>query len=82
MECDSIHSTIEHAKKHTTVFVPQQWSTVISMAQRKNLYLVVLLKFDKIRNIKAFTMEGCPNMGVPITGCKINWKYVRWVQVR
>ena len=51
MEWDSFHSTIEQAKKHISVFAPSQWSTVTSMAWRKNPYRVVPLKFDEIRNI-------------------------------
>ena len=36
MECDSIHSTIETAKRKTSVFVPSQWNTVIKLARKKN----------------------------------------------
>ena len=33
MECDSMHSAIEFARKKTEIYVPQQWSTVIRMAR-------------------------------------------------
>ena len=53
-ECDSFHSTIEQAKKHTSGFAPLQRSTVISMAWRKNLYFVVPLKLFYERNFMTF----------------------------
>ena len=36
MECVSMHSAIEHAKKGMSVFIPDQWDTVIHMARRNS----------------------------------------------
>jgi hypothetical protein len=41
MECDSMHSAIEFAKKKTDIYIPSQWATIIRMARRKNPYYVV-----------------------------------------
>jgi hypothetical protein len=44
MECDSMQSTIEQAKKRTSIFIPSQWDTIITMARKKHPYIVVPLK--------------------------------------
>jgi hypothetical protein len=44
MECDSIRSAIEFAKKKTQIFVPGQWDTVITMARRRDTYMVIPMK--------------------------------------
>ena len=35
MEVDSMHSCIEHAKKHVDVFHPGDWVPIIHLARRK-----------------------------------------------
>ena len=46
MEADSMHSAIEQAKKCTSIFVPSQWATVISMARKRHPYIGTPLKYD------------------------------------
>lgn len=41
MESDAIHSSIEHAKKNTSVHVPSNWNTVILTARQKKPYIIV-----------------------------------------
>ena len=82
MECDSIHITIEHSKKNTSVYVPSNWNTVISMARRNNPYLFIPMKHDDVMNFKLFSSVSCPNFKMASTGEKINWTKVCWVQVR
>ena len=38
IEADSIHSSVERAKKSTKVYHPSQWDTVVSMAKKINPY--------------------------------------------
>lgn len=52
MECDSIHSAIEFAKKKTQIYVPSQWDTVISMARRKDPYLTIPMKHTDFLDYK------------------------------
>jgi hypothetical protein len=82
MECDSVHATIETAKRKTVVYVPSQWHTVVSMARRRNPYLVVPMKHDDVMDLKAFVKMYCPNVKVSSSGERINWLQVRWIQVR
>ena len=62
MECDSIHSTIETAKRKTSVFVPSQWNTVIKLARKKNTYIVIPLKYCDVLDFKKFAQKHCQNM--------------------
>lgn len=57
MECDSMHSAIEFAKKKTEIFIPQQWSTVVRMARRTKPYMVVPLKHSDVYDLKDLTRK-------------------------
>lgn len=82
MESDSIHSAIELAKQNTEVYVPANWNTVVSMARKKNPFVVVPVKYVDIADYKTFSKGHCPNMKISINGERINWLNVKWVQVR
>jgi hypothetical protein len=55
MECDSMHSAIEFAKKKTDIYIPSQWATIIRMAKRENPYYVVPLQYENIYDFKEVT---------------------------
>jgi len=57
MECDSIHSTTETAKKKTSVFVPSQWNTIITMARHGKSYHVVPLTYADTLDFKDFVQK-------------------------
>ena len=48
-----MHSAIEQAKKCTSIFVPFQWATVISMARKRDPYIVIPLKYDQLKDLKS-----------------------------
>lgn len=80
MECDSMHSAIEFAKKKTEIYVPQQWATVVRMARRKDPYMVVPLKFGDIYNFKELTKNTMKYRKDDITGEKVNWLHIKWLR--
>ena len=82
MECDSVHSTIETAKTKTPVFVPSQWSTLISLARKCNPYVAIPLKFDHVLDWKTCANKHCPSLKKATTGETICWLKVRWIQAR
>ena len=82
MEADSMHSAIERAKNCTSIFVPSQWSTVISMARKHDPYVVIPLKYDNFKDLKKLKSTQCSNMKVDITGKSVNWLQVKWIQCR
>jgi hypothetical protein len=57
MEYDSVHSTIETAKKKTSVYIPSQWSTLVSLARRSNPYIAIPLKYYHVLNWNAFVSK-------------------------
>jgi len=80
MECDSVHSTRETAKRKTSVFVHHS-GAVICFARKAQPY-VVPLKFDHVLNWKEFAKIHCPNMKKTTTGTHVNWLNVKWIQAR
>ena len=82
MECDSMHSAIERAKRLTSVFVPSQWDTIVRMARRRNPYVVVPIKHQDILNFKPLTQQIVPATAVDLEGNKVQWMKIVWVQVR
>lgn len=51
MENDSIHSAEDYAKKNTKIFVPDQWDTIVSMARKRNPYVVIPLKYSDVYDL-------------------------------
>ncbi len=82
MEWDSVHATIETAKKITSVYVPSQWGTVVSLARKKHPYIVVPLKYEHVLDWKKFASTHCHNLKTGSRGEKINWLHIKWIQVR
>ena len=81
MEADSIHSSVERAKKSTNVYHPSQWNTVVSIARKKNPYIVIPLSFRDFYDLKKVRHASCKNMKETATGAKINCLKVKWIKI-
>jgi hypothetical protein len=81
MEADSIHSSIERAKRSTKVYHPSQWDTVVSMARKRNPYIVIPLNYRDFQDLKALKTDLNMNLKKAVTGETINWFKVKWIQV-
>ena len=81
MECDSMHSTIEHAKAGAAIYIPDYWDTPIHYARRRNPYTVVPLRFDNFYNLTEFAKEECSSFKTDIEGSRVNWMKVKVVKV-
>jgi hypothetical protein len=77
-----VHSSIETAKRKTSVFVPSQWHTVIALARKRNPYVVIPIKFTDIKDFTSYTNKVCLNRKMSCTREKVNWLRIRWIQVR
>jgi hypothetical protein len=77
MECDSMHSAIESAKKATSIFIPSQWDTVIRMARRNNPFVVIPLNHQSIWDLKKLAGKICKNLKVDQTGKRVNWMKIK-----
>ena len=80
MEYDSVHSTIETTKKKTSVYVPLQWSTLVSLARRSNPYIAIPLKYYHVLNWNV--NKHCSNLQWSTASEKISWLNVHLIQVR
>lgn len=81
MECDAMHSSIEHAKKSTSIYVPDQWDTVIHMARRQKPYTVIPMRFDSFYDLKTHTESNYKNFKTDIQGNRVNWLKVKVLKV-
>ena len=82
MECDSVHATIERAKKGVDVFVPSDWNIVMALARRRNPYTVIPLDNKEILNIKAFVNDNNLNLKVFENGEKVAWKKIKVIRAQ
>ena len=73
-----MHYAIEFAKRKTEIFVPQQWATVVRMTRRKDLYLIVPLKYGDIYDFKDLAKTSMRKEDTK--GGKINWLHIRWLR--
>ena len=77
MEVDSMHSCIEQAKKKTTVFHPDQWSTVASLAIRKRPYKVVQMRYNEFYDLKKLAGHLLHNVKKDIDGETVHWMKIK-----
>ena len=77
-----MHSAIEHAKKRTAIYHPDQWDTVVHMARRNKPYVVVPMKYNNFKDLKSFTKEEYSNMKTDTEGKKVNWMKIKVIRVR
>ena len=81
MECDSMHSAIEHAKKATKIFVPSQWDTVIHMARYSKPYIVVPMKYYAFYDLRKVDFVQSFNFQLDMKGQKISWLKIKMLKV-
>jgi len=55
MECDSMHSSIEFAKRNTDVFCMSAWKSIFKVARRKNQYKIHQLCHKDFIDCKALS---------------------------
>ena len=77
LECDSMHSAIEHAKKHVKVHSIDQWEGILTMARRKKPYKVTRLQYSDFYNLKALVTATVSNKSTDTDGQSVSWQKVR-----
>jgi hypothetical protein len=81
MECDSMHSTIEQAKKRASIFIPSQWDTIITMARKKHPYIVVPLRFNQFYDLQKVAKENYGSFKQTTDGEKVNWGKIKIIKI-
>jgi hypothetical protein len=79
MECDSMHSAIEHAKKRTHIFVPSQWDTVVRMARQNKPYTVIPMKHKDFLDFKPLAKQTISKVQKDVDDKKVNWLNMKWI---
>ena len=82
MECDSMHATIEHAKRTNNIYIPSQWDTIIYNARRKNPYSVLPLTFVDFIDFKKMQADFYKNFDKNTEGEKVKWRDIKHLQFR
>ena len=81
MECDSMHSAIEHAKKATSIYHPEQWDTAVHMARRNKPYVVVPMRYDSFKDLNSFTKDVYSKMKTDSGGKRVKWMKIKVLRV-
>ena len=75
MEVDSMHSSIEHAKKVTKIYVPNDWFNVIALARRNHPYHIISLGYSDFTDFKIL-QKMINNTKVDVAGNQVRWSKV------
>lgn len=81
MECDCMHSAIEHAIKNTSIFIPSQWDTVVGLARKKNPYVVVPLRFNQFSYLQKLATENFGSFKYDTDGKRVSWIKIKVLRV-
>ncbi|KAK7106444.1 hypothetical protein V1264_017700 [Littorina saxatilis] len=82
MECDSMHSAIETAKKKIQVAIPDQWHYVIECARLSQPYTVHELEFGDFIDYKKVAASTMRNTKTDAAGNRINWLQISWFRFK
>lgn len=80
MECDSMHASIEHAKKFKSLYSVEDWKAVMTAARGKKPYVVNQLHFNDFYNLKQLAAVSITNRNLSTSGEKVNWLSLRWLR--
>jgi len=81
MECDSMHSAIEHAQRHLAIYSLHEWVNVIKSARRYRPYAVKSVEVSDFKNLKSLAAKLVKNRRNLTSGGEINWLNIRWIRV-
>jgi len=81
-EGDSMHATIECAKKGKIIYVPSQWMTLVRCAKlKKNLYVVYELSNEDFLNFKPLVENKELNWKLSTEKEIIKWNNIKEIMV-
>lgn len=73
MECDSMHSAIESAKRNVDVYSMLEWRNVFRQARRRNEYKVIPMNHADFWDLKALVKSNMCNRRKDTEGNNVNW---------
>ena len=81
MECDSMHSAIEHAQRYQKTYVPNDWLNVMKSARRRHPYQTEQLSFGDFYDLRALAKDLLSNRKTNSSGKSVNWMEIRCIRV-
>ena len=82
MECDSVHSTIERAKRTVPIYAPMNYYTVIARARHKQPYVVHPMGQIDFKDFSIISKQYITNCSKTSTGDTAAWLRMKWMQYR
>lgn len=73
MECDSMHSAIENAKKNVKVYTIGEWCNVITLARRSKPYTIHRMNYSSFYDLNKLNNELITNRNKNTIGETVNW---------
>lgn len=81
MECDSMHSTIEHASEFAKIYLPTDWFNVVRLAKRNGTpYTVKIMNHNNFVDLKAYKATNLPNIITTTNGTRVKWHDITWLR--
>ena len=72
---------IEQAKKRTSIFIPSQYDTIITMARKKHPYIVVPLRFNQFYDLQKVAKENYRSFKQTTDGERVNWGKIKIIKI-
>nr|XP_023020943.1 uncharacterized protein LOC111509421 [Leptinotarsa decemlineata] len=81
LEVDSMHATIERARKNKKVYSPREWGVLIQMARQKpRPYIVNHLTYSDFYNFKELASKIMQNTIRDTNGNQVKWLQIKWLR--
>lgn len=81
LEADSIHATIERARKHRKIFTTEEWGLLIEMARKKPCpYQVHKVSFSDFYDLQALASVVMQNTKVNTLKEQVKWLHIKWLR--
>lgn len=81
LEADSMHATIERARKHKKIYTTREWSVLISAARIKpKPYYVNDMNFNDFYDLQKLADTMTPNTTLNINKEKVQWLKIKWMR--
>jgi len=82
MEVDSIHATIDSARKNVKVNEPAEWPMLIQMARRRNPYHVREIQRNEFYDLHGLSsLLGTTSLKKDVDGQQVNWMKIKCIRV-
>lgn len=81
LEADSMHATIERARRHKTIYNTREWALLFSCARiHPNPYKVITLNHNDFYDLEKLVNLMVHNTTVNIEKEKVNWLKIKWMR--